>query len=356
MLKTVQQRIILSALLLLLTGVADYVVSFEISTAIFYMIPIIVFSYQHTLRLSYSVLFAILAWLVWMEMDYLTHPYSEQRYLVINWFFRAALFVATAIVANRFFREKTQRKIISEQKAALEKINQDLNRLLGVAAHDIRNPVGSIQTMAELLLEEKAITQEIKELVGMIQISAKNSLQILNDTLNISQIESGTIRLNIATHDYIQFIKECIELNNHLAGRKNQTIRLDSSIEWIQTAFDKSRISQAVTNLLTNAIKYSENGTEIIVRVSFFDKSKTQLLTEVIDKGLGIDKEYHKILFNPFSTTSNKPTGNESKSGLGLAIVKKVVELHKGEVGFRSEKGKGSDFYFTLPVNHPAHH
>jgi hypothetical protein len=76
----------------------------------------------------------------------------------------------------------------------------------------------------------------------------------------------------------------------------------------------------------------------------------------VIDKGLGIDKEYHKILFNPFSTTSNKPTGNESKSGLGLAIVKKVVELHKGEVGFRSEKGKGSDFYFTLPVNHPAHH
>ena len=350
MLKTAQQRIILSTLLLFFTGLADYVVSFEISTAVFYMIPIIVFSYQHTLRLGYSVLFGILAWSVWMEMDYLTHAYSEQRYLIINWFFRAALFVGTAIVANRFFREKTQRKIISEQKAALEKTNLELNQLLGVAAHDIRNPVGSIQTMAELLLEEKAITQEIKELVGMIQTSAKNSLQILNDTLNISQIESGTIRLNITTHDYIQFIRECIVVTSHLAIRKNQTIHLASSIESIQTAFDKSRISQAVSNLVTNAIKYSESGTEIIVRVSFSDNTKTCLLTEVIDKGLGIDKKYHEILFNPFSTTSNKPTGNESKSGLGLAIVKKVVELHEGEVGFRSEKGLGSDFYFTLPV------
>ena len=350
MLKTAQQRIILSTLLLLFTGLVDYVVSFEISTAVFYMIPIIIFSYQHTLRLGFSVLFSILAWSVWMEMDYLTHSYSEQRYLIINWFFRAALFVGTAIVANRFFREKTQRKIISEQKAALEKTNLELNQLLGVAAHDIRNPVGSIQTLAELLLEEKAITEEIKELVGMIHTSAKNSLQILNDTLNISQIESGTIRLNITTHDYIQFIRECIVVTNHLAIRKNQTIHLDSSIESIQTAFDKSRISQAVTNLVTNAIKYSESGTEIIVRVSFSDNTKTCLLTEVIDKGLGIDKKYHEILFNPFSTTSNKPTGNESKSGLGLAIVKKVVELHEGEVGFRSEKGRGSDFYFTLPV------
>ncbi len=81
-----------------------------------------------------------------------------------------------------------------------------------------------------------------------------------------------------------------------------------------------------------------------------YTTNKKEILTEVIDQGMGIDAKFHDKIFEPFIMTSNIPTDNESKTGLGLAIAKKIVELHLGSIAFTSEKGKGSDFYFTLPV------
>jgi signal transduction histidine kinase len=84
--------------------------------------------------------------------------------------------------------------------------------------------------------------------------------------------------------------------------------------------------------------------------VGFENDAKSHLVTNIVDQGLGIDEKFHATLFDPFVTTNNKPTNNESSTGLGLAIVKKIVELHHGTIGFTSEKGKGSSFYFTIPV------
>lgn len=97
--------------------------------------------------------------------------------------------------------------------------------------------------------------------------------------------------------------------------------------------------------------KYSNSDTTITVKVNYIDKKKNQVLTSVIDQGLGIDEKYHATLFIPFTTTANKPTSNESSTGLGLAIVKRIVELHKGTIAFTSEKGKGSNFFFTIPID-----
>lgn len=346
----IQQRVLLSFLLLVAIGSADYFVSSEISTAAFYLLPIVLFSYQNHFRLRYSVLFGILAGCVWIWVDYHTHAYSTEKYLIINWLFRGALFIGSPIISNRFYLEKEQRLVISEQKAELEKANADLNRFIGMAAHDIRNPVGSIQMMAEILLEDEQIPEDKKNFLGMIHTTAQNSLQILNDTLNISKIQSGTVELNIASADYIKLVNECINLNKPLAEKKQQTIELETEISSVILPFDKSRLSQVLNNLLTNAIKYSELTKPIKVKISYKDAEHTMVLTEVIDRGLGIDEKYHATLFDPFTTTSNKPTDNESKTGLGLSIVKKIVELHKGTIGFTSEKGKGSDFYFTLPI------
>ncbi len=350
MFKNIQQRIVLGSLLLLAIGTADYFVTGEIATAAFYLFPIGIFSYQNSFRLRYSVLFGIAALVVWMIADYHTHPYSEDKNLIINWVLRAPFFVAAPIIVNRFFLEKMQRQIISEQKASLEKANAELNRFIGMAAHDIRNPVGSIQMMAEILLEDEQIPEDKKNFLGMIHTTAQNSLQILNDTLNISKIQSGTVELNIAAADYIKLVKECIAQNKPMAEKKQQSITLETEINSVTLSFDKSRLTQVLNNLLTNAIKYSELNKAITVKISFADADHRLLLTEVIDHGLGIDEKYHATLFDPFTTTSNKPTDNESKTGLGLSIVKKIVELHKGTIGFRSEKGKGSDFYFTLPI------
>jgi signal transduction histidine kinase len=351
-------RIFWSIVALGVVAFADYHISHEANTTLFYYIPILIFSYNDKMPLKFSIIFTGVAAIVWGIVDRYTDVYEEGNYLGYNMISRWVSFSLVGMVLNRYFVEKKLRETIATQTQSLKETNdkltaanEDLNRFVGMAAHDIRNPVGAIQMTSEMLLEEENINEETKGFLEMIHSAAANSLQILNDTLNISQIQSGTITLHMAKQDYIAFLKEDLRLNEYLTQRKKQVLRFESPIEKAEIVFDKSRLLQVINNLLTNAIKYSEPGTNIRVRVNWSDETKKSILTEVIDQGLGIDEKYHKQLFDPFTTTSNKTTGNESKTGLGLAIVKKIVALHNGTIGFTSEKGKGSTFFFTLPLD-----
>lgn len=357
MIITIPQRILLSILLLVGAGVWDYHLSHEIHSTIIYYIPILFFSFNEKLKLWHTILFAVFSTFVWGSIDYYTNNYETGNYWLLNVTTRFILFCFAAYVCNRYFVEKKLRKRVAEQRrslaesnAHLKQANDELNKFVGMAAHDIRNPVGAIQMTTEMMLEDEALNAETKEFLEMIHSAASSSLLILNDTLNISKIQSGTIELKRKEYEYIQFVKECIAQNKHLAENKKQSINLITEIPALMLVFDKSRLSQVMNNLLTNAIKYSEKHKAITVKISYADADQKELLTEVIDNGLGIDEKFHATLFDPFTTTSNKPTANESKTGLGLSIVKKIVELHKGTIGFRSEKGKGSDFFFSLPV------
>jgi signal transduction histidine kinase len=303
-------------------------------------------------------MFAVLAGILWESVDNFTHPYSHAIYQIVNFITRAILFVLAAYASKGYYEERKLLKIITEQKEAQEKTNQqlkasnnELNKFIGMAAHDIRNPVGAIQMMSEMLLDKNDLDSEMRNWMELVKTSATNSLQILNDTLNISQIQSGTINLNLTDEDFINFVKESIQLIQYQAEKKHQTIHFETSIEKIMLPFDKSRMTQVVNNLYTNAIKYSPANTAIFVSLTWEQSDHKKLLISVKDQGMGIDQKYHATLFNPFTTTSNQPTDNESKTGLGLAIVKKIVELHHGSIGFTSEIGSGSTFYFTLPVS-----
>jgi signal transduction histidine kinase len=337
-----------SVLLLIGIGFFDYHTSFELSTAAFYLFPILIFSYQDKLRLWVSVAFALICAAVYGWVDTDIHPYSNDRFFIFNLSLRVLLCIAAAIVSNRFYLEKKQRTTIAQQKIDLEISNEQLNRFIGVAAHDIRNPVGSIQMMAELMLDDESLNAGNRENIQLIHDAAANSLLILNDTLNISKVQSGTLALKKELQDYIVFIKDVLRMTGHLAVKKQQNLTLESPDQPCMVSFDKARLSQVVNNLLTNAIKYSEKGTTVLIRIS--STGNKMLLTEVIDQGPGIDEKFHEHLFDPFTTTDNKPTNNESKTGLGLTIAKKMVELHGGEIGFSSTKGKGSVFYFTIPA------
>ncbi|MES2372118.1 MAG: HAMP domain-containing sensor histidine kinase [Bacteroidota bacterium] len=351
-------RIALSFFLLACVAVLDYNIPHEANTAILYALPVFVFSSIKRLRLLPSIFFACTAALVWGIIDYATNQDPETRFMIYNVFSRCISFTLVAVLLNRLMVEKKLRQIISDQKekqdelnVKLQTSNEELNKLVGMAAHDIRNPVGAIQMTSEMLLEDPSIQGEAKEFIGMINEAATHSLLIVNDTLNISQIQSGTVHLKITDTDFIAFIRDCLRLNEYLATKKQQKIAFETSVQFVYTAFDKSRISQVVNNLLTNAIKYSNMNTLIRVKVDYADKDQTFIKTEVIDHGPGIEKKFHATLFEPFATTDNKPTNNESKTGLGLAIVKKIINLHHGTIGFDSEIGKGSSFFFTIPVS-----
>jgi signal transduction histidine kinase len=354
---TLPQRLIISFALLFLIGYLDSLISVQLNSAIFYLIPIIILSYQKKLSQNHIVYFCILAGIIWGIVDFKTHEYTNQLFFFINWLSRFVLFMLTGIYYSRLTNAKEQRRTIATQKKSLEEantkllqLNSQLNKFIGVAAHDIRNPVGNIQMMSELILEDNTISESSKGLINMIHKSSKNALYILSDTLNISQIESGTIKLNLTKSDYLKFIKETIAFNEQLAKRKNQTINVVTSLDSIVCTFDESRTAQVINNLVTNALKYSEFNTTIIIRVGYLTNEKQEILTEVLDQGMGIDEKFHDKIFEPFIMTNNIPTNNESKTGLGLAISKKIVELHHGKIDFTSEKGKGSNFFFTLPI------
>lgn len=357
MLKSPAIRLIIAIALLFIIAIVDYNIVFEISLAVFYVVPILIFSYQDKYHFNYSLFFGIFAGVLWEYVDISTHPYSHTSYQVINFITRAVLFVLAAYASKGFFEERKLLKIITEQKQQQEKTNQELeasntelNKFIGMAAHDIRNPVGAIKMMSEMLLDKNDLDQEMRQWMELVKTSATNSLQILNDTLNISQIQSGTINLNLAEEDFVKFVQESIQLIKYQSDKKQQGIQFETGIDKLMLQFDKSRMMQVVNNLYTNAIKYSPAGTQIMVSLSWENQDQQKILFSVQDHGMGIDQKYHATLFNPFTTTSNQPTDNESKTGLGLAIVKKIVELHHGSIGFTSEKGSGSTFYFTLPV------
>jgi signal transduction histidine kinase len=357
MFKSIQLRIAISILSLAIIIAIDFNVASEISLALLYLIPVVIFSYQNRVAFFYSIIFAIIAASSWSIVDYITHTYSDELFHAINWLTRVIISIIAAVAIHKYFKERLLQQIILKQRNDLKLTNQklqesnnELNKFIGMAAHDIRNPVGNIKMIAEMYMKDETISAEAKEWVRMVELAANNSLQILNDTLNISKIQSGTIDLNKTKTNYIQFVKDCITANKYLADNKQQTISFESTIEAIDVSFDHTRLSQVINNLLTNAIKYSNKNTTITIKVGFKTDAANQLTTNVIDQGLGIDEKFHSNLFSAFTTTSNKPTNNESSTGLGLAIVKKIVELHEGEINFTSEKGKGSNFYFTIPV------
>jgi hypothetical protein len=166
--------------------------------------------------------------------------------------------------------------------------------------------------------------------------------------LDLSSIRTGKINLKIQRRNYSEIVKKCIKNNQAFAENKSIKIHFKPSSE-TQTCnidIDPIRIEQVLNNLISNAIKYSNPNTEVLVKLSC---TGNNIKTEVKDKGMGIAPDEAKKLFNPFQTTTNKSTGGEKSTGLGLAITKKVIDLHNGEINVESEKGKGSNFYFTIP-------
>jgi signal transduction histidine kinase len=241
---------------------------------------------------------------------------------------------------------------LENQKLKLEYINQEKNKILGIAAHDLRNPISIIQIYSEFILDRMSsnLSDEQLKFINQIYKTSFVMLNLLQDILDISKIESGTIVLKKSKVDYLEFLKKCIEPNNIIAHKKNIDIQLkENKVEKLIITIDENRMIQVLNNLLSNAIKFSKMDTKITVSVSVSSKNN-KVLTEIIDNGLGIAESDMDKIFKPFHKGSFKPTGDEPQTGLGLAIVKKIIEAHNGTIDFKSEAGKGSNFYFYLPL------
>lgn len=252
--------------------------------------------------------------------------------------------------ANHLLEDKVKIRTaeLESMNTRLIEVNEEKNRYVGMVAHDLINPIGSAEAFSYLLLKDfdTQSKEEQLHLIGIINKCSSFSLNLIHDYLDVSKIEAGIFDLNLTKQDYISFVQDNVKQNQMLAKKKLQEIQIESTIQELQLSFDKNKFEQVLNNLLGNAIKYSLPGTRIKILISLSDND---LITSFMDEGQGIPANELATVFNPFQTTSIKPTANEKATGLGLAIVKKIIESHNGTVFVESEVGKGSVFTFKIP-------
>jgi two-component system, OmpR family, sensor kinase len=244
----------------------------------------------------------------------------------------------------------TQREL-AKKNFELARLNEQKNQFLGIAAHDLRNPLEVIQTYSEFLLEDAApvLKQEQIDFIHKIYSSSAYMLNLVNDFLDYSRIEAGRLELNKAPVDLAKLTEKVIERSRVVADKKHIEI-IFSAVEILpEVRADESKIEQVLSNLIGNAVKFSPAGG--IVEVGL-EKRDNEIILAVKDRGPGIAAEEAETLFAPFVSGRNKASGGEKSTGLGLAIVKKIVEGHGGAIAVETATGKGSAFYISLPLKY----
>lgn len=237
-----------------------------------------------------------------------------------------------------------KKKDIAEQTARLK---QDF---LATMSHEIRTPLNAIITIAYLLNDK--VKKEGQQLADTLKFSANNLLLIINDILDFTKLDEGQAKLEFRPVSFKKLLENIKNTYESLAKEKglNLLLNIDPNVAECYE-LDEIKISQILGNLVTNAIKFTENGqVDIIVKKVKSNRYNDQLQFAVNDTGTGIARKFLESIFDSFSQPQTVTTRKQGGSGLGLAIVKKLVELHGSSILVDSVVGKGSVFYFDLEV------
>ncbi|WP_224995569.1 sensor histidine kinase KdpD [Cesiribacter sp. SM1] len=346
-----RHRIVVNAVayvLLLLIAFIDFSTGYEISSSLLYLLPIYMVSAHGATNKKDSLFVAGLSSVVWFIVESQTgFPYTHAATLYWNSAVRMLTFFILALAIYKIKSKKRQLELANKR---LEEVSQEKNKYIGIAAHDIRNPLSNIFLLSKLLADPRGgttLNQQQQEYIRLIGSISAGALSLLNNILDISQIEAGTLKVQKEEQEYLALVNEVVQMNKPIAGEKGQVIEVVSAKPALWLPFDKTYISQVLMNLLTNAIKFSFK--DAVIRV-IIKEEEGFVVTRVEDQGVGIREEDKEKIFRPFEKAQNQPTAGERSSGLGLAIVKKVVEAHGGNIGVESTYGKGATFYFSLPL------
>lgn len=237
---------------------------------------------------------------------------------------------------------------LQKKNVQLDQLNNLKNQFLGMAAHDLRNPISTILMFSEFIMESDKykVSDNLQRIIEVIKTSSEFMLGLLEELLDVVKIESGQLQLNLELTDLEEFLRKNTDVNKLLAAKKEIKLVLNIPQPLPKMKIDANKIEQVLNNLISNAIKYSHNHTA--VTISAFS-SGAHVMISVEDQGQGIPENEIGKIFMPFSKISVKGTAGEKSTGLGLSIVKRIVTGHKGRIWVESKVGKGSVFHFTLP-------
>jgi len=253
---------------------------------------------------------------------------------------------ANLMNVNRELAESQARLL--ERNARLEQLNLQKNVWLGMAAHDMRNPLSIIIGYTNFLLQQpEEVGPDGRQLLSVVESSARFMLKLIEELLDVSTLEAGQLNLCLEEYDVAQLVADAVARNRPLARDKGTTLTLASPGQPLPVCVDATKLDQVLNNLLTNAIKFSPPNTSVLVHVREIEGLAN---VRVTDQGPGIPKGEQSKLFQPFGRTSVQATAGEKSTGLGLAIARRIIEGHSGSLGVDSEPGRGSTFWFSLPL------
>jgi signal transduction histidine kinase len=254
-----------------------------------------------------------------------------------------ALYEELARVNNELV---TAQRELARTVAELKRLNAFKDEILGMAAHDLRNPLTANAGFIAFLIEDsQGMSEDNLMLLDRLRSNSRYMLRLVNDVLDFAAIESGNVRLNLEETVLDQVVRSVVDTMRIVAAAKQVEVRYSAEARLPAVQVDRIKLSQAVQNLVANAVQYSPNGATVDVRLR---AAHDAVEIEVEDRGPGIPPEEVSELFKPFRRLSTAALSKQRSVGLGLAIVRRQVEAHGGTIDVRSEVGKGSTFTIRL--------
>jgi signal transduction histidine kinase len=257
--------------------------------------------------------------------------------------FKVSRTIVFNITEQKLLDEQLQKKN-EELNMANEKLslaNKEKDRFIGIASHDLQNPLVAINLLSTILLrEEISDPDKLREIYGGILQASVQMNDLIKNYLNVNRIETGSVILNVIPIDITQLIHQIISRYVEIGLRKQITIYFSPTKNFILDT-DRQCFSQIFENIISNAIKYTPRGKNIFVKI-YSKGGFTNIQIE--DEGVGIKKNELPLLYNKFQKLSSKPTDGEPSTGLGLNIVKFLVDQLKGMIKVKSTIGGGSIF------------
>ncbi len=249
---------------------------------------------------------------------------------------------ALAIQNARLFRE------IEAKGRELEIASKHKSDFLANMSHELRTPLNAILGYTELIIDKiyGDVPENIQEVLERVEKNGRHLLGLINDVLDLSKIEAGQLLLSLDDYSMKEVVHTVFTAVESLAAEKNLELKVSVSPEVAHGKGDQQRISQVFLNLVGNAIKFTEAG-EVRVEAT---ASNDNFVVSVSDTGPGLSEADKQMIFEEFHQVDGSSTRKKGGTGLGLSIAKRIVEMHGGRIWVESTEGKGSTFWFTLPV------
>ncbi|TAE29894.1 MAG: hypothetical protein EAZ92_05640 [Candidatus Kapaibacterium sp.] len=237
--------------------------------------------------------------------------------------------------------EKNQELL--QVNATLQMLNMEKSEMLGIVSHDLKNPIGGVRGLAELMQQGYIASEQIPLIATQIVETSDRMFDLVSNLLDMNQLETGQMPFNIITVNMALILGFTVKSFQITAQNKGIHLHLDIEPMLFPIHADERAMMQVLENIISNAIKYSPLGKSIRIR-AFNEDATNSVRIEVQDQGQGLTEEDKRKLFGKFTRLSARPTGGEHSTGLGLSIVKRLVEAMNGQVWCESEYGHGATF------------